>query len=81
MDFSWVRLKAGGRAQLAEAESELAASSADEMTVNALAEKKRRLLSRVLAPTKRGKIDIRQLSSFPFYIYSFGMRKLIFNPK
>jgi hypothetical protein len=34
-------------------------SSADEMTVNALAEKKRRLLSRVLAPTKRGKFDPR----------------------
>ena len=53
-------MKCGGRA---EAESELGASSADEMTVNALAEKKRRLLSRVLAPTKRGKFDLRQFSA------------------
>jgi hypothetical protein len=52
--------------ELREAESEVAAtSSADEMTVNALAEKKRRLLSRVLAPTKRGKFDTRWKSSSP----------------
>eukprot|EP00088_Acartia_fossae_P011201 TRINITY_DN15633_c0_g1_i7.p1 TRINITY_DN15633_c0_g1~~TRINITY_DN15633_c0_g1_i7.p1 ORF type:complete len:704 (-),score=182.46 TRINITY_DN15633_c0_g1_i7:102-2213(-) len=36
-------------------DSEVGASSADEMTVNALAEKKRRLISRVLAPGKRAK--------------------------
>jgi hypothetical protein len=44
---------------IAEGEGEVGASSADEMTVNALAEKKRRLLSRVLAPTKRTKYDAR----------------------
>ncbi len=40
-------------------DSEVGASSADEMTVNALAEKKRRLISRVLAPGKRNKHDSR----------------------
>ena len=45
----------------------MGASSADEMTVNAIAEKKRRLISRVLAPTKRNKQDTRE----------FGKKSLI----
>ena len=41
-------------------EQEVGASSADEMTVNELAEKKRRLISRVLAPNKRSKYEPRE---------------------
>ena len=41
-------------------DSEVGASSADEMTVNALAEKKRRLISRVLAPNKRSRAGVRE---------------------
>lgn len=48
-------------------DSEVGASSADEMTVNALAEKKRRLISRVLAPGKRSKHDPRLDEEDDFY--------------
>ena len=41
-------------------DSEIGASSADEMTVNELAEKKRRLISRVLAPNKRSRYEVRE---------------------
>ena len=50
-------------------DSELGASSADEMTVNALAEKKRRLISRVLAPNKRSKAGAREAPQEVLEIY------------
>lgn len=46
-------------AQSPAPDSEVGASSADEMTVNELAEKKRRLISRVLAPNKRSRYEVR----------------------
>ena len=46
-------------AQSPAPDSEVGASSADEMTVNELAEKKRRLISRVLAPSKRSRHEVR----------------------
>jgi len=46
--------------QLPAPDSEVGASSADELTVSELAEKKRRLISKVLAPNKRMRHEVRE---------------------
>merc|ERR1711874_528213 len=40
-----------------EIEDEVSAGSADEMSVNMIAEKKRKLLSRVLGPSKKSRVE------------------------